>query len=304
MDKLTKVHLISFCNIFDDSSPKLSSELMESKNKFLEIGSALFNSVRIWSAADFKMEFPESANTVENYYEKYAKDCEKISLNINKDWLRAGCFMWKPQLVKFSLETICEEGDILIYQDINLKRYPKYKHNLLLGRSFYSNNLRKHSILLFKDNLKPLSFDCKKWLLNRYLANFFDYGLYLQGLWAGLICIRNDVIGREFISGWAKLSTLENCGPLPDVLINERHPNFVWHSQEQSTLAVYLYKNLNIFNNAIKILPAPGRKAFTFKRATLKDVVSYLGLVSRLRAQSIYRKLILYPQAKLKCLLS
>ena len=65
------------------------------------------------------------------------------------------------------------------------------------------------SVNIFQDSAKPLYIDCKPYLLEKYFKNFFDYGVYLNGFWAGAMILKNNQFSLKFINEWKKLTSLK-----------------------------------------------------------------------------------------------
>ena len=255
-----KVHLISFVGISPYLTKADQRELKEAASEFKRIAILYFSSVTIYTPELLKKDFPEIAYTVKDYNFQYEDKCKQAGIKANRVWLSLGCLMWKPAFMLKISEQLKDPNDILVYQDINLAKYPHYKDNLKAGESFFKELLKNHSIALFQDRARPLKTDCKLWLLKKYFNKEPDCGAFMQGFWGGILAVKNDEMGKSFLKEWHKISNLDHCAPLPDVSKKERLKNFGYHSQEQSTLGVLYYAYQEKFSNAIRVILTPHRR--------------------------------------------
>ena len=254
-----KVHLISFVGISPHLSKIDQRELKNVAFNFKRIAAPYFSSVKIYTPQLLKKDFPEITYTVKDYTRSYETRCRQAEIKPNRVWLSLGCMMWKPALMLKIIENL-NLGDILVYHDINLAKYPHYKSNLKAGGSFFKDFLKKHSVALFQDRARPLVTDCKLWLLKKYFHKEPDQGALLQGFWGGIVAVKNDTAGKSFLREWHKISNLDHYAPLPDVAKKERLENFGYHSQEQSTLGVLYYAYQKKFAHAIRVVLSPHRR--------------------------------------------
>lgn len=232
------------------------------KNKLIKnffINNKFFDKVIIWSPELLNRQSKNLKWTVKNYYKQYKK-YTFLGIKINKLWAENGFMIWKPYIIDLTLKKFSEPGDIIFYHDANFIKYPKYKKNL---NKEYLNFIKKYkikSVNIFQDSAKPLHIDCKPYLLEKYFKNFFDYGLYLNGFWAGAMILKNNHFSLKFINEWKKLTTLKNCAPTPFFLKKRKlFEEFAGtHAPEQSTLAINYYINFRYSKN-VKCFYVPMR---------------------------------------------
>jgi hypothetical protein len=248
---------ISYCNY----------STYEQKN-FSSIFKKKFKNSFVWTPKIINENYKHLKWTVRNYQKFFKKKNKKIKFH--SQWLQNGCHSWKPQIIYFSLKDLCKPNDIIIYHDINFKKYPVYLNNFDLSDAFFFNLIRKYSLVLFRDTYQPLKAQCKNFLLNRFnLQNFKNK----NGFWSGSIIVKNNFKGMAFIKKWCAISTIENLGPLPDTA--EKDASFFMNAVDQSTLSILYYKEKK-FQKYIKVVYAPFRKFFKFNFFYLRSIKEFI----------------------------
>lgn len=251
-----KILYISYNNF-----PPLKKNILKSKfNKY-------FKNNFIWTPQILKKNYKSLVWTTKDYSKKITQNI--LQPNIYPSWSKNGLQAWKPQIIYYSLINLCKPNDILVYHDINFIKYPLYLKNFNFDKSFFSDYISNHSIVLFKDSYQPLKSQCKKTLLQKYkLQKYKNY----NGFWSGCLIVKNNSHGRNFIKKWCKLSTIENLGASLDV--KKEMPDFLVNSVDQSTLSVLYYKE-NKDKKYIKIAYAPFRQLFKFNFLYLRNIKAF-----------------------------
>lgn len=152
----------------------------------------------------------------------------------NEAWVRMGFQMWKPFLMRHLLNGAqVEMGDVVLYHDVNFRKYPAYLLGCEQWRDLSFNILDDLQCDIFMSRGQPLKRDVKAWLIRKVLG---DDSFEESGLWNGLIVLRKSEVALRFVEEWAALSSqLENISPLPNP---DPHPEFIWHSVDQSVAGV------------------------------------------------------------------
>ena len=229
-----KVILVSF---FTEGYPHdYGLDLKKEKIKFETIGNRYFDKVLIYSPRDLlrKNKLWEKLLYDQDYLNKHIKFSKENPNSININWAKLNGLLWKPALLKMVLEDkTIRENDIVVYSDINVRRYQNYLKNLEILPKLVKRKLKKKSIMLCQDSFRRLASDHKEELLYKYLG---IQGNFHRGFWAGCIGFKKDNIARTFSKIWYELSLIEENRSQITRYINKKY--FRWHSQEQATLSV------------------------------------------------------------------
>jgi hypothetical protein len=161
---------------------------------------------------------------------------------MNLNWPKIGFLMWKPLMLRhvLSADSRVEEGDVVLYHDVNCRRYPQYLDGMDSWRSLTADLLSslKSDVLVTRGC--ALYQDVKDYLIRKYLGDQVD--LEQAGVWAGLLAFRKSPLSLRLVDEWWEISKdLENLAPVPDPT---PHPGMIWNSGEQSTLAIAVLRGV------------------------------------------------------------
>ena len=202
---------------------------------------------------------------VRDYSNDFLSACEVEQIRVNPEWLKAGLFRWKPAIVCHMLDHHLSDGDVLVWLDCNLEKFPCYEEFIRKGPRFFASLIFASSVILFRESYRSLSRDTKLSVLQEYMAGWREYGRRLPSIWAGLIIFRKDFHGDAFAKKWLNICTVKNLAPLPDVHLSRRFSEYKWHSQEQSMLAVLYNIYLREIRTApIRIFLSPSRRVMNW----------------------------------------
>jgi len=154
--------------------------------------------------------------------------------NYNSGWARVGFLAWKPYvLAKELARDDLDEGDIVMYHDVDLRKYPEFREYVAHWRTLSVAILDDLETDLFAPMGLPMGVDVKAFLLERYLDATYRQ---VRGVWAGLIIARKSAMSAAFVDEWMRMAAdPDNVSPLP----NPRpYPEAAWHSGEQAVLSV------------------------------------------------------------------
>lgn len=164
----------------------------------------------------------------------------------NEDWARIGNLLWKPRLLS-ELSRDHLEGDIVMYHDVNLEKYPEYLRNVDRWSSFVTKALRGRHVLLFRDRKTPLSFDVKPELTEALLPNCRPDEL--SNVWAGALAFRCSQEARSFLDEWKRLCEIKDY--LSPTTRARRDNHFYWHTGEQAILATYFHLSRRVHRDRV-----------------------------------------------------
>ena len=266
---MPRAFLVTYCG-HENASSELSQSLLRSQQLFSALGELVGFQVVLWDEGLIRQKLDDAEDLIRDYSDDFAQACLDEQIRFNVDWLRAGLFRWKPAIISYTLQYLMSEGDLLVYLDCNLEKFPCYRGFIKAGPSYFGKLLRHSSVLLCQDRYRRLGRDTKRLILENYLPEFRDSGRVLPGIWAGCIAFRRDRAGMAFVDQWLDICTIDNLAPLPDVPRYQRFSEYKWHSQEQSMLAV-LYHRLRRDGAASRVwmVVAPSRRLMRWSSASM-----------------------------------
>lgn len=230
-------HIILFYTEGDSGSIDLRNEAFD----YTQALKKYFDNVHVYTPASLINEGSKWSDIFIDQRNYMVENISSESFRWNPPWAALNFLLWKPALLFDLLKKVSfvEEGDIVLYHDINFRKYPDYLHGIPQWKSWITKKLKNSDILVFNDNNSPLRCGVKREVLDRYLD-----GSYLDKphLWAGAIAFKKNSHSREFVEKWLKLSLdLENRSQLT----SSQYPGFIWHSVDQALLAIVYYLDVN-----------------------------------------------------------
>ena len=262
---MPKIFLATYCG-HRNANHELSASLLRSRDLFRCLGEKAGFEVVIWDEESVRQELDGGGELVRDYSNDLLSACEVEQIRVNPEWLKVGLFRWKPAIVSHMLQYCLGNGDVLVYLDCNLEKFPRYQEFIEAGPACFLRALGRRSVCLFQDRFRRLSLDTKRIVLESYLSDFRQCGRDLPGLWAGCIVFRKDKKGVSVANDWLNICSVDNLAPLPDVPLCQRLSQYKWHSQEQSMLAV-LYHRLRRErrSGAIRLIGSPARRPMKWR---------------------------------------
>lgn len=262
---MSTVFLTTYCG-YRNANQELSTSLIRSSELFRSLGEKAGFEVVVWDEDLIRHELHHGDSFICDYTKDFLAACQDEQIRVNPEWLKAGLFRWKPAIICHMLENRLSDGDVLVYLDCNLEKFPCYREFIAAGPRFFLGSLAKKSVVLFQDRFRRMSVDTKCIVLQGYLSDFRQCGGALPGLWAGCIVFKKDSGGVSVARDWAELCTVDNLAPVPDVPKFQRFKQYKWHSQEQSMLAV-LYYRLRHQRQAgdIRLVGSPARRPLNWR---------------------------------------
>lgn len=143
----------------------------------------------------------------------------------------AGYWLWKPYLIKKTLDVI-PEGSIVMYLDSGFK--------IIEPLDSFINNLVKADIVLV-DNYHFTNKEYVKRDLLKLMNMDNEGGTNSKQLSAGMLVVRNTQFTRNFIQKWLAISEIP--GVLDETISEEEYPEFQRHSHDQAVLSLLYLQN-------------------------------------------------------------
>ena len=266
---MPRAFLVTYCG-HENASSELSQSLLRSQQLFSALGELVGFQVVLWDEGLIRQKLDDAEGLIRDYSDDFAQACLDEQIRFNPDWLRAGLFRWKPAIISHTLYYLMSEGDLLVYLDCNLEKFPCYQSLIKAGPSYFGGLLHHSSVVLFQDRYRRLGRDTKRLILENYLPEFRDSGRVLPGIWAGCIAFRKDRAGMAFVDQWLDICTIDNLAPLPDVPRYQRFSEYKWHSQEQSMLAVLHHRLCRDGGVArVRVVVAPARRLMRWSSVSM-----------------------------------
>ncbi len=152
-------------------------------------------------------------------------------------WLRLNGMLFKPLLVKYAMDYMLDEGDILTWHDCDWQKNPHYLSNIGGGRHWLELKMKSCDISVFFSDYMPWSFDVKPYVLNRILG--IPLAPLVGATRAGIFSLRSTSIGKQFASDFLRLSLIDSIRlPFPDIPATSNL--FMHHSSEQCSFRLAL----------------------------------------------------------------
>ena len=161
----------------------------------------------------------------------------ELEHEINSTWSDLGGNLWKPRL----LMELCSldfgmPGDLVVYHDLNIEKYPAYANNLSSeALAVMEHRLGTNQILLFRDSYDPMLVDTKRSVLRELVPRI----RWLRShIWAGCIAFRVGPEARMFFSHWLEFTSRPSVRS-PVELDPARV--FTWNAPEQGSLTALVH---------------------------------------------------------------
>lgn len=226
-----KVHLITFNT---QGAPVDEGLNLENESKLFE---------NIYKT---RVDFFESFNTEKmiRLYPNF-KNYLKVYPNAKGEHTRGcniGYWAWKPFVIYHYLKNM-KKGEILVYHDCNVSRYPEFKVD--------TENFKTNVLSLFNtplDVIVPLenpadkTLQCKNYVKRdvfKKLGKENNYYMNFPILHANRIFIRKSKLSESFILNWLAL-----CGT--DLILPEINEPIKWHTHDQAILTVLYRKYMEL----------------------------------------------------------
>jgi hypothetical protein len=171
---------------------------------------------------------------------KYIKEYEKSGLvSMNKGMSKIGFCAWRPKILLLELEKM-SEGEILIYRDMNIKKYPALgNYNNIRNKVLEILDIVKFDFFVPRENKDLKLKHLAKTNIIKELGHDHRFTYNFPNLFSGLLLIvRKSKVSIQLLKDW------ENAC-LKDEWINgeqygDLHPSFRHSCPEQSILGVII----------------------------------------------------------------
>lgn len=175
-----------------------------------------------------------------HYHVKEYENTGLISCNPGQQYI--GFCAWKPLILLLELEKM-NDGDILVYKDINCTKIPIYKdfNNIRSNVQSYLNTVN-FDVFVPRNHtgwVEPFSnkYFCKTNII-RELGEDHPFSYQYAGVCVFFICIRKSAISIQLLKEW--LRACENEKWINGEKYGELYEGFKWSCPEQSILNVIL----------------------------------------------------------------
>lgn len=233
--KRPKVHLIGFYSLGApwDAGPDLSSQA----RRFLRLTKKHFSTVTIFSTKDLILEDPTWRETLRDFSQDIRNDPDFSEEVVwNEVWSRVGLMRWKPRLIlDFLLSERVSDGDIVMYHDIDVEKYPVYVEGISHWARWVRRKIEAVDVLVFEDSGTLLSEDTKPELIEFYFGD--SANPKWTHVWAGALAVKKTSFGLEFVRFWNEECTVANLWPISSSACQ----GFLKHSHEQAVLGCLYY---------------------------------------------------------------
>jgi hypothetical protein len=222
-----KINLVSF---YTDGEPiDKGINLLEAKELFINSAKDNVDGISLYSPSILKKL------NYGNYVKEYPVS-ELFGMNPNINYI--GCLAWKPLIILLELVKL-NDGDILVYRDINCIKYPQL-------RNF--NNFKQNTINLLNINNFDffISFDpyiyiaenlCKTNIIKK-LGEDHIFSYKYPILIANHIVVRKSKISEELLREWLYNCEIEEY--IDGKIYGESAKNFERSTPEQSILTIII----------------------------------------------------------------
>jgi hypothetical protein len=227
------IHLISFhtCgNPYDNAS-----DYTDICKTFVEHYSKYFSNITIYNTKTFENDVYFKTKILTTHPRN----------NIHSEHIRGekhGYWRWKPYIILQKLLTL-NYNDILIYQDINVKRYPYYLENIDQYQTIVENLFSKiQSDVLVA--VEDLNLPCEKHVKSdvfKEIGTNDDLYRDFPLLHACRIFIKKTKISMMFVREWLKYCETDLI--LPEIIQEDK---LRWHTHDQAILTVLYIKYIEL----------------------------------------------------------
>ncbi len=170
---------------------------------------------------------------------KYVKEYKKTGLvSMNKGMSKIGFCAWRPKILLLELEKM-SEGEILIYRDMNIKKYPNLgNYDNIRNMVLKVLDIVKFDFFVSRENnffkLKRLT----KTNIIRELGDNHPFTYNFPNLISNFLIIRKSKVSIELLKEWENACLKEEW--INGEQYGELHSSFRYSCPEQSILGVII----------------------------------------------------------------
>jgi hypothetical protein len=249
-----KINMVFFHSEGENKDKGLN--LTREKDEMYDIAKDLVNNISVYTPSLLK-------NLGYGEYVKEYENTGVVSQNPGLQYI--GFCAWRPLIMLLELEKM-NEGDIVIYRDVNCTRYPQYKdmHNIAnIARDLLDNyarfdffSPREWHLNMEHDNAynenrittidgylstdrKPVTTEqyCKTNVI-RELGENHPFSYNFPTCCSNFLIFRKSAISLEFLKEW--LEGCKNERWINGEVYGDMSPDFQWHCPEQGILCVLI----------------------------------------------------------------
>ena len=292
------VIFIAGSSYFSNNYSKKNNKIFQDKNTinlvtFYSEGPPHDNALNLTINKDKVLKKIEHFNNISVYtpkilktlgLNKYVKEYKNSGLvTMNKGMNKIGFCAWKPKILLLELEKM-NEGDILIYRDMNIKKYPVLEnYDNIRNIALKILDIVEFDFFVPRENQTLQLKQLAKTNIIRELGDDHPFTYNFPNMICNFLIVRKSKISIQLLKEW------ENAC-LKDEWINgeqygELHPNFMWSCPEQSILGIiianWIRKKKHNISNYYPLIGFKGRNIynmFLYNKKRDYDYLQYLNI--------------------------
>ena len=170
---------------------------------------------------------------------KYVREYDRTGLvTMNNGMSKIGFSAWKPKILLLELEKL-KEGEILIYRDMNLKKYPVLRHYKHIRKvALHILDAINFDFFVPRENRTLQLKHLAKTNIIRELGDDHPFTYTFPNMICNFIIVRKSKVSIELLSEWEDACLNEEW--INGDQYGELHPSFQWSCPEQSLLGVII----------------------------------------------------------------
>jgi hypothetical protein len=177
-------------------------------------------------------------------YEYAVKEyAERGCVTENPGCERLGFFAWKPLILWLELQA-AKEGDIVVFHDLNLSKYPVYESNMETLPFFAKQCLAMCGFDFFvpREGVHKRLYHHAKRIVVEEVGGLGPFYTNFPQCIVNMIFVRKSKVSMELVEAWMEACKVERwiTGWVDPAL--QSHPGFMWHCPEQAILGALLAK--------------------------------------------------------------
>lgn len=154
---------------------------------------------------------------------------------------KLGFYAWKPAILWLELQKAAE-GDVIIFHDFNIEKYPVYEGNLEHIAFYAKKCLQECGFDFFvpREGYTKRNFHHTKSLVIREIGGDAPYWYNFPQVIVNMIFVRKSAVSMALVEEWMNACKVERW--ITGTPNDDPHPGFIWHCPEQGVLTTLLAK--------------------------------------------------------------
>jgi len=170
---------------------------------------------------------------------KYVKEYNNSGLvTMNKGMSKIGFCAWRPKILLLELEKM-NDGEIIIYRDINIKKYPVLgNYNNIRNIALRILDIVEFDFFVPRENHKLQLKQLTKTNIIRELGDNHPFTYNFPNMICNFLIVRKSKVSIQLLKEWENACLKEEW--INGEKYGELHPDFMWSCPEQSILGVII----------------------------------------------------------------